>query len=126
MRISDWSSDVCSSDLHADQQPGSCAGEPERRDDSQRDREVNHASAYTGAGFAEIGACRPTRCPSGGAAFLAAQRPLDGQRTVLADRAGRDRKSVGWGKRVSVRVDSGGRRIIHNKNTTKKIRQYTI
>src|SRR3546814_16925619 len=28
-----------------------------------------------------------------------------------------DRKSVVWGKRVSVRVDIGGRRIIKKKNT---------
>src|SRR3546814_18513554 len=29
-----------------------------------------------------------------------------------------DRKSVGWGKSVSVRVDLGGRRFIKKKNTT--------
>src|SRR3546814_13029515 len=31
-----------------------------------------------------------------------------------------DRKSVGWGKSVSVRVDHGGRRIIKKKNSKKK------
>src|SRR3546814_18388109 len=31
----------------------------------------------------------------------------------------RDRKSVVWGKSVSVRVDLGGRRIIKKKNTTR-------
>src|SRR3546814_13806583 len=32
-----------------------------------------------------------------------------------------DRKSVVWGKRVSVRVDLGGRRIIKKKKTKKRI-----
>src|SRR3546814_3955046 len=34
----------------------------------------------------------------------------------LGDPRGRDRKSVVWGKRVSVRVALGGRRIIKKKN----------
>src|SRR3546814_11677532 len=38
---------------------------------------------------------------------------FDGSSFVL--NADRDRKSVGWGKSVSVRVSSGGRRIIKKK-----------
>src|SRR3546814_14997834 len=103
MRISDWSSDVCSSDLdlrgtgrrlsldgglHLDPQHG-------RLDDRQlRQR---GAAARLPAAPAEHGAARQ----------------------LLPHRAGlgigRDRKSVVEGKRVSVRVDSGGRRIIKTK-----------
>src|SRR3546814_18786783 len=79
MRISDWSSDVCSSDLG--QRPGGrgrhrmdgLPGDERNRDDDRIDR------------------CRP----------------------------GEDRKSVVEGKRVSVRVDLGGRRIMTKK--TQKI-----
>src|SRR3546814_18392799 len=71
MRISDWSSDVCSSDL------------------------------LQGAGGA--------RAADASAAFD--RRALAHAR---ADRRG-DRKSVVLGKRVSVRVDRGGRRIIKKK-----------
>src|SRR3546814_4147505 len=41
MRISDWSSDVCSSDLHADLRI-LAAGELEPDDEHQRDREHEH------------------------------------------------------------------------------------
>src|SRR3546814_12066104 len=39
--------------------------------------------------------------------------------TGVADRADGDRKSVVWGKSVSVRVDLGGRRIIKKKTHNK-------
>src|SRR3546814_196554 len=39
----------------------------------------------------------------------------DGGKTRIVFTAGEDRQSVVWGKRVSVRVDLGGRRIIKNK-----------
>src|SRR3546814_16474436 len=84
MRISDWSSDVCSSDLPAG---------------------------------------RPTRTPVrlGAGAYL--RRSLDGSpprrpvsSTAASSRASViDRKRVVYGKRVSVRVDLDGRRIIKNK-----------
>src|SRR3546814_14618453 len=49
------------------------------------------------------------------------RHPLDsrGGLPVVEDR--RDRKSVVWGKSVSVRVDLGGRRLIKKKNITNKI-----
>src|SRR3546814_11519678 len=62
--------------------------------------------------------------PRDGALFL--QRWRDGGHVEIAtdrDTARRradDRKSEGEGKRVSVRVDLGGRRIIKKKTTTKK------
>src|SRR3546814_18793076 len=77
MRISDWSSDVCSSDLRA----------------------VRRADGGL-------------RAPAEG--------PAAPWRAPLSSPVRRDRKSVGEGKSVSVRVDLGGRRLI------KKNRQYTL
>src|SRR3546814_17150877 len=122
MRISDWSSDVCSSDLKADLQRGE--GRTPRRDarimrgidlveiglvgeildvDAERDRLVD---LVRGAGVE---------------ADIAGHR--SDQR--LGRRADRhvavgllDRKSVVWGMSVSVRVDLGGRRILKKKNNT--------
>src|SRR3546814_14815134 len=45
-----------------------------------------------------------------------ADQPIDVVGLRLLDEA--DRKSVVWGKSVSVRVDLGGRRIIKNNRTT--------
>src|SRR3546814_11066530 len=99
MRISDWSSDVCSSDLQKlveklKQRTGEktsslqALGRIER--DSVKGRSARHTERW--------------------------DRLRDEQR---ADREKRkeDRKSVVWGKSVSVRVDLGGRRIIKKKNT---------
>src|SRR3546814_19292913 len=85
MRISDWSSDVCSSDLDRR------GAWPLRR----RDPAALHAAQRDG-------------------------RPRRGRRRRLpADpQPGRDRKSVVWGKSVSVRVALGGRRSITNKKLT--------
>src|SRR3546814_16534494 len=81
VRISDWSSDVCSSDL--------CPARPAR---ARRD-----------VGLLRRSGDEPTR------AVDAARR----EEGPLADR-----KSVVWGKSVSVRVDLGGRRIIKKKKST--------
>src|SRR3546814_19747121 len=76
MRISDWSSDVCSSDLF----DGVMHFEwLEENTPLRRNRHGIHEPAARGK------------------------------------RARRDRKSVVWGKSVSVRVDLGGRRIIKKK-----------
>src|SRR3546814_16592186 len=99
MRISDWSSDVCSSDLHADPVGLALLG--------RRDR---------GEGFGhgrQIAMSRATCHPS----------PLAFRRQATAVSATErgpfsDRKSVVWGKSVSVRVDLGGRRIIKKKKYT--------
>src|SRR3546814_19522549 len=95
MRISDWSSDVCSSDL-----PG--AGEPVQVRPEQP--------------LAPAAAERHQRPPP------APHRQQPGQRTgQQGDAAGTDdpgdRKSAGSGKSVSVRVDPGGRSIIKQTNT---------
>src|SRR3546814_19216107 len=100
MRISDWSSDLCSSDLRFHLRP---AREPRNRRQQLRDR----------------GASRDH--------LLREPRP---DPFLSRDHAARrDRKSVVLGKRASVRVDLGGRRIItktknkynqatHKSNTT--------
>src|SRR3546814_18155945 len=95
MRISDWSSDVCSSDLsHV---AGSC-----NKNEVSGCAAVYQRMARTARG--EARGARP-KCAAGG--------------TLAADvRAGDlqgDRKSVGTGKSVSVRVDVGGRRVIKKK-----------
>src|SRR3546814_11773218 len=125
MRISDWSSDVCSSDLEAAEKPG------QQLHDS---RLVAEAS--------ELEACRIERhrpgtllvnqCEQRRQIALPEQfaRP-EHKRLVLRDRhinilqhqrasrppsIGRsDRKSVVEGKRVSVRVDPGCSRHLKNK-----------
>src|SRR3546814_20207569 len=100
MRISDWSSDVCSSDLIADGSDilGAC--------DSAKARHANTVVVQREvANTGEVGR-RKNTCAS---------------RSQIRNRYRRsarmiDRKRVVTGKRVSVRVDLGGRRII-KKNT---------
>src|SRR3546814_13742262 len=114
MRISDWSSDVCSSDL-IDDVP----------------------DAYRAAGAAVVGAAmieavrRPRRKEGADGVADIGEVPLG---RGIADADGRtarierladdrrddrplalDRKSVVSGKSVSIRVDLGGRRIIKKK-----------
>src|SRR3546814_20838016 len=91
MRISDWSSDVCSSDLLDVEvvDPGQVAHVAGQHHvalvlDRPRLRAVAHAQVA----FAHVGAERHEQ---------------------------EDRKSVAEGKSVSVRVDIGGRRIIKKK-----------
>src|SRR3546814_14135903 len=91
MRISDWSSDVCSSDLVAGMFLGSFVGHPPIAREQPRPADFKHARAIAAALDARLGI---------------------GQR--ITDRA--DRKSVVSGKSVSGRVDLGGRRIIKKKN----------
>src|SRR3546814_11783211 len=97
MRISDWSSDVCSSDLVE-------GGEPA----------AQHVIETL------VGARTVERPEIGDLLDDADQR--DVARRIGTDMAGvarieiaPDRKSVVLGKRVSVRVDLGGRRIINKK-----------
>src|SRR3546814_18024918 len=98
MRISDWSSDVCSSDL--DQ--ASIAGHAE----DVADR------IGMGAHGARLLATVPF-CGTFG--HVAAMAAVAGAAELVC----LDRKSVVEGKSVSVRVDLGGARIIKKKNTSK-------
>src|SRR3546814_16174751 len=108
MRISDWSSDVCSSDLGRDlprhllraaRRHG--AGAERRRHRHQLLLEVFlHDRLAARLDGAAGGAAAPGRMPRPELLHL-------------------DRKSVVEGKRVSVSVDLGGRRIIKKKQTKK-------
>src|SRR3546814_19233178 len=119
MRISDWSSDVCSSDLLF---VSSAAITPF----SVRAQEATPESLWPEKTYQEdefmptITFYNPPKekavdvaivvCPGGGYSGLAS----DHEGTQI------DRKSVVSGKSVSVRVDLGGRHIIKKKKTKKK------
>src|SRR3546814_15656053 len=98
MRISDWSSDVCSSDLTL------LAGAPAVV--GLWIGSLAYAPQWT-ALFLGIGA--------GAIAQVIVEVTLYMTRTGKG-RGTLDRKSVVYGKSVSVRVDLGGRRIIKKKN----------
>src|SRR3546814_16637179 len=112
MRISDWSSDVCSSDLAADPIWVSANA---ARDTARYTRGL----LYVGAigilvGFATIGAA----VWAGQHAKRAAIEAGKSANAAIASHeafVSADRKSVVSGKRVSVRVDIGGRRSIKQK-----------
>src|SRR3546814_10898973 len=89
MRISDWSSDVCSSDL-----------KPARKDIAMAVRQAKAARRATTA-------VRQAKAAKAGSAAA----------MQWAMKAEKDRKSVMSGKRVSGRVDQGRRRM-HVKKTT--------
>src|SRR3546814_14304965 len=98
MRISDWSSDVCSSDLHFN-----------NLDVSLRRRRITHRQArQSDHRLSEI--ADQHRLAHVEDENLAAV----GHAARLDDKL-RDRKSVVQGKSVSVRVDLGGRRSIKKK-----------
>src|SRR3546814_17977067 len=102
LRISDWSSDVCSSDLHAGQQ---LPAVPQLHgNDAHRLRRVAARAVERHDLPAPVGGQ-----PGWPGAQIAADRP--------SGRVG-DRKSVVEGKSVCVRVDLGGRRNTKKKITT--------
>src|SRR3546814_15117852 len=90
MRISDWSSDVCSSDL---QIGGDTAGERFFLRIGQRIGHRRFDEAGRDAIDGDVAGCK-----------------------FLRQRLRQDRKSVVKGRSVSVRLDLGGRRIIKKKN----------
>src|SRR3546814_12113886 len=113
MRISDWSSDVCSSDLiHRPAQQVHVAilaltAQPTKPDRQRR--------AALGQAFQRL--LHLIAVAEWGQTFAA--------RMQLGERLwATDRKSVGEGKSVSVRVDRGGRRIIKKKNTLELLIQF--
>src|SRR3546814_15842638 len=114
MRISDWSSDVCSSDLRwRGQRSGiqACTslGQYELRPGKEPDHCVRQCVSWP---YAVHGLCRWT------AEVLARFRPAAGRHRTS------DRKSVVSGKSGSVRVDLGGCRNIKKNKTTKKKQEY--
>src|SRR3546814_18073759 len=111
MRISDWSSDVCSSDLLI-------TGRHELRySGSGRVWGVYALDEKTGKVHAHVG--RATILASGGAGrvypFSTAPRGATGDGLAMAWRAG-DRKGVEEGKSLCVRVDIVCRSLIKKKH----------
>src|SRR3546814_12432913 len=104
MRISDWSSDVCSSDLdiparERKDEIGSMAGAVQVFKDNAIEMErvkTEHEEAERQA-------------------TIAKKRMMNELASSFEAKVGSDRKSVMEGKRGSVRVDFGGRSIIKTK-----------
>src|SRR3546814_16972154 len=129
MRISDWSSDVCSSDLIAlNQRRGAAVAHAAGTDLATRGRDDSARNRMIDAGFRRGGELQHLRLgparhsghggdaqiAGGERAGLVDHRPAHaGPRTELRSEARRG------GKRVSVRVDLGGRRILKKKKTNK-------
>src|SRR3546814_19819522 len=117
MRISDWSSDVCSSDLARRRcrlRSGRAGRRPWRLVDGQADLAAPdiHRHALRIQAHAHIAQARLRRDIGDGVDQVAVLRVL---RRILDRLVDRDRKSVVYGKRVSVRVDLGSRRILKKK-----------
>src|SRR3546814_11829401 len=111
MRISDWSSDVCSSDLAFPHIGG------DRHEAAFLLVEIEEVRLVWHAHQAAVVAVDPVVVIAGGARGAAAL----GQHGSVANivKLEQDRKSVVWGKSVSVRVDLGGGRIIKKKKNKK-------
>src|SRR3546814_12537102 len=110
MRISDWSSDVCSSDL----QPHRRHHPPSHKPDQVQARlGRRHVGGFPGHNVASA----VTETAS--AAQACEVTPYVGPGLALSPGAPTwpDRKSVAQGKRVLVRVALGGRRTIQKHNT---------
>src|SRR3546814_14183168 len=133
MRISDWSSDVCSSDLEtrADRECLTVGDEAVVAAVRIHDRQpldavplgaalgdIGDAAVEEGrfarqARIDGIGAFMRRAAPVGGLDFEPLANQLAAERGIIQIAA--DRQSVVSGKSVSVRVDLGGRRIIKKK-----------
>src|SRR3546814_20794547 len=123
MRISDWSSDVCSSDLF-----NSTHGARKGLADTAL-KTAN--SGYLTRRLVDVAQdCIITEVDCGTERGLTVREVVEGAEVIatLGERI-LDRKSVVSGKSVSVRVDLGGRRLIkkkkHTLNNTKREQRST-
>src|SRR3546814_18193759 len=112
MRISDWSSDVCSSDLARRRRGADGHGQPcqgpcrQGRDPDLRGQGRGRTDLLTGGtapGWAEE-------------RWTATGRPTGERQCNASPSTCQARKSVVWGKSVAVSVDHGGGRILEKKN----------
>src|SRR3546814_18833155 len=114
MRISDWSSDVCSSDLEEADADG---GPAPRTDVLAEQRHCQHGHhegrrEQDGGGFGELQVLQGGEVGAGGAEEKErAQHPQAG---TLA------RQSVGEGKEVAERLNLGGRGVLKQNKTQEK------
>src|SRR3546814_13985912 len=97
MRISDWSSDVCSSDLPGRLAPEILGGE------IPVEQLVDHRVHIVGADILAVDVV---------SMFPHVDHE---QRLDARDQHGAERKSVAWGRSVSVRVDLGGGCIVQER-----------
>src|SRR3546814_19130356 len=112
MRISDWSSDVCSSDLRPDR----------RKAEARRGIPLRHRPSRLSRPRADGDAAAPTPVRmSGGKRGGFPDPPRRLARDAPRSQGAGDRKSGGAGKRVAGRVYSGGRR-----STKKKKQKYRL
>src|SRR3546814_20626793 len=116
MRISDWSSDVCSSDLPTAR---CCRISRDRRANCWGGKYLRHceepkATRHSGACINRAGLIEPSlllhHAPDKRAAF-----GLAVYGAICTGRRRQDRKRVEKGKSVSVRVPHAGRRILKTK-----------
>src|SRR3546814_17986551 len=129
MRISDWSSDVCSSDLER-RRGNYCTGKfsnaaerrlrPSDHSGFRRASRLRRAHVGTGARQLQRNSGRYVAGPGADGRPKKARVAAVAFAAVVAtpsprSRASSDRTSVVSGKSVSVRVDIGGPRIIKNK-----------
>src|SRR3546814_20203131 len=137
MRISDWSSDVCSSYLHDQVSPvpfeeiepilAASWGADWRGEFTQFDEQplasASVAQTYSASLLDGADVIIKVRRPGTAARMEADVRLLTRLAAVAEDRSPEiaDRKSVVSGKSVSVRVDLGGRRIIKKKKKKKSV-----
>src|SRR3546814_16876336 len=119
MRISDWSSDVCSSDLGCGPREKSCD-----------DYFIHNCSILnlpmTGTYLKQLCAALVSSTPDkrgNWRIFITFELPM---LSAVFRAPLRDRKSVVSGKRVSVRVDLGGRRSIKKKKTINTQKHKTL
>src|SRR3546814_11083534 len=113
MRISDWSSDVCSSDLRR-------ARSPARRSRALQPRSASRCAAEPPSQQLDV-----YGSPGGRSRPCSTARPAPPcGRGGLVQRP-EDRKSVVEGKSVSVRLDLGGRRCIKKKKKTIRVKRTT-
>src|SRR3546814_8709618 len=98
MRISDWSSDVCSSDLYVNRPSAASQGEPP----------MNPRFLAVIAAAVAIPVIALAQDPAAQGFGDAMEKMMDDMHI--------DRKRVVSGKSVSVRVDIGGRRILKKNN----------
>src|SRR3546814_2162986 len=105
MRISDWSSDVCSSDLLDAESTPEALGKPTGQD----------ASLGKATFVGQLGVREARERARALVRSACARLDIFGEK---ADLLRQDRKSVVSGKSVSVRVDIGGRRLIKKKKTS--------
>src|SRR3546814_13658817 len=119
MRISDWSSDVCSSDLPLAHKRANLPGPDNERFRMSNPPSIRGTLLKIGAVF---GGPSYTTDPCQRVASNIGELSQLGDNALLQEELRRkraDRKSVVSGKSVSVRVDLGGRRIIKKKKTKK-------